>query len=311
MVFMNIIREDSSEILKVKRNIYDKYNFFKMLLAKFYLRRVIKKVIVNDFLFLNDLDKVSRLSLKSYADVFENYDFLRSYNSCGYICDKLKPYLESLNWHPYFVSCRANGFSTAVGDDYIKEAHIFLVCAFKRKKGICYYVFDPGIRLWHVLKFYDGCDSNNCRYAGGKIKVYKNADNLYPYVMVSDHMMDRNFNNLANEMRLCFNPYYEVCDHFNFDKKCFMVKHSYKLMDYRKKICIGLNILNGNLTINYGHVFKRYDLADVLNFSLEEKYDLFWPLFKKMKMDEDDLFIFFNSLNVICLWLKSGAFKLK
>ena len=237
---MEIRRYDNSIIKKRKINLknLDIYDKDKINLAIKYLNEEIENSFVSHF------DYISYI-LNNKKDTFSSCN---KYTGCVTACKKLKKQLNKIGLRTYFVSCVANCFSNKIGDELIKEGHVFLVYPSKRNNRLYFTIFDPGFRNTNVISFYDQENSKEYSYLCEGIIKSKFIENntYYPYTLNANKRINYKHEVIDANMNWNFNPYYETLNIDEFNEKLYHVMFSLKLMNYpkdiNKYICIRSNI---------------------------------------------------------------------
>ena len=305
---MKIIRNDNSYILKRKINLnnWEKYDEVKIMKAKEILKRIINETVVNDFLFLKEI-----MNFQKNNDIkarYVNYQNKKCYNCCTSLAMKLKRELDKILKNVYYITCKANGFSTFRGNQNILEAHTFLgYCCLKDNKR-CFVIFDAGFRNYNAVIFLENENSDFYNYESGYVRVLSQKNEDYPYKLCFNKTLKRNFKIVDSDINLEFNPYYETLKILDFDKACYRVKHSYKIMDYQNKVCIGLNIINGELTLYSSKKEENYNLKELLLKSDDEIASILKFYFEMMTSDFS-VSDFILVLRFIPEWVSSGVLE--
>ena len=300
---MKIYRKDNSFILKRKIDLkyLDNYDEEKIKKAKEYLKEVINNNVVDDFIFLEEIMKLTNNNIK---ETYENYQNKICYNCCTSLSSILKNKLDKILGKTYFVTCKSIGFSTPNGDKIIKEAHTFLIYPCLKNNKILFILFDPGFRNYNPIMFYLEQNSKDYSYETGTSKIIYQNNKKYPYLLKLNKTLKRNFKIVDTNILLFFNPYYETLNLLDYDKECYKVKHSYKIMDYFNKVCIGLNIISGDLTLYCNDKEEEYNLNDFLKKNNQEIEDILKDYFKYLNKD---IKMFIKILRFIPKWVNSNV----
>ena len=266
----------NNEILIHKKMIsleeLDIYDEEKIEQSKFILRDIIENVVVNDFSFLTTLYDISLKERKSIDEVYENYHAEVSVRDCIGLSKILKERLEDRGISTYFVTCKASGFSTKYGDDFIREAHTFLLYPCLRDGRVAFVLYDPGFRVMEPMFFYAGESSFSYPYLNGFIQVrFEN----HQYYLYSNVRMKRDFSIVPESVSFFFQPFMETLDMDAFAKNIFRVKFSYKIMNYHKEMdyryCLGLNVVTKQLDFYTRYYHEQYLLQEFLDMPLESQ----------------------------------------
>ena len=300
--FMKIYRDNNTFILKKKIDLkhLDNYDEEKIKKAKNCLKKIIDETVVDDFKFLEELMKLSNDNLKEIYDNFKNNI---CYNCCTSLSKMLKQELDKILSKTYLVTCKSIGFSTPNGDKIIKEAHTFIIYPCLKDNKILFILFDAGFRNYNPIMFYLNEDSDDYPYETGIAKVFYQDNKDYPYLLKLNKTLKRNFKIEDTNILLPFNPYYETLNILEYDKECYRAKHSYKIMDYLNHICIGLNIINGDLTLYSEEQEEKYNLNLLLEKNDEEIAKILKPYFKYLNKD---IKTFIKVLHFIPNWTNSN-----
>ena len=250
----------------------DIYDEKKIEQSKFILRDIIENVVVNDFSFLTTLYDISLKERKSIDEVYENYHAEVSVRDCIGLSKILKERLEDRGISTYFVTCKASGFSTKYGDDFIREAHTFLLYPCLRDGRVAFVLYDPGFRVMEPMFFYAGESSFSYPYLNGFIQVrFEN----HQYYLYSNVRMKRDFSIVPESVSFFFQPFMETLDMDAFAKNIFRVKFSYKIMNYHKEMdyryCLGLNVVTKRLDFYTRYYHEQYLLQEFLGMPLESQ----------------------------------------
>ncbi len=297
--FMKIYRDNNTFILKKKIDLkqLDNYDEEKINKAKEYLKEIINNTVVNDFKFLEELMQLTNDNIKEAYDNFKNNI---CYNCCTSLSTMLKIKLDKILGKTYLVTCKSKGFSTPNGDKKLKEAHTFIIYPCLKNSKILFILFDAGFRNYNPIMFYMNEDSNDYPYETGIAKVFYQNNKNYPYLLKLNKTLKRNFKVENANILLPFNPYYETLNILEYDKECFKAKHSYKIMDYLNQICIGLNIISGDLTLHSKNNEKNYNLNKLLEKNDEVIEKILEPYFNGKVKD------FIKLLRFIPKWVNSS-----
>ena len=184
----------------------------------------------------------------------------------------LKERLEDRGISTYFVTCKASGFSTKYGDDFIREAHTFLLYPCLRDGRVAFVLYDPGFRVMEPMFFYAGEASFSYPYLNGFIQVrFEN----HQYYLYSNVRMKRDFSIVPESVSFFFQPFMETLDMDAFAKNIFRVKFSYKIMNYHKEMdyryCLGLNVVTKQLDFYTRYYHEQYLLQEFLGMPLESQ----------------------------------------
>ena len=295
---MKIYRDNNTFILKKKINLkhLDNYNEEKIIKAKECLKQVINNIVVDDFKFLEELSKLSNNN--NIKEAYNNFKNKICYNCCTSLSTILKTKLDKILGKTSLVTCISVGFSTPNGDKKIKEAHTFIIYPCLKNNKVLFILFDAGFRNYNPIMFYQNKDSKE-----GTTKVIFQNNKNYPYILNLTKTLKRNFKIEDTNILLPFNPYYETLNILEYDKECYKAKHSYKIMDYSNKVCIGLNIINGNLTLYCPEKEEEYNLNDLLEKNNEEIEEILKDYFKYLNKDVKK---FINVLRFIPKWVNSN-----
>lgn len=301
---MKILRNDGTYILKKKIDLkhLDIYDEEKMVLAKECLKELINNTVVDDFKFLKEMFYLSKNN--DLKKVYDNYESQKCYNCCTSLSVMLKKKLDKILGKTYLVTCKSIGFSTPCGDELLKEAHTFIIYPSLKDGKILFTLFDAGFRNYNPMQFYINEESNIYPYENGKAQVIYNSNQNYPYLLKLDKTLKRNFKIEDTNILLFFNPYYETLKINEYDKICYKAKHSYKIMDYCNKVCIGLNIINGDLTLYSKEKEENYNLNELLKISDEQIESILKSYFKALHK-EQDLSDFIKILRFIPNWVNA------
>ena len=299
--FMKIYRDNKTFILKRKIDLkhLNNYDEEKISKAKNCLKKIINETVVDDFIFLEELRKLSNNNIK------ENYNNFKNnvcYNCCTSLSVNLKKELDKILGKTYLVTCKSIGFSTSNGDKKIKEAHTFVIYPCIKNNKILFIFFDAGFRNYNPIMFYMNEDSNDYSYETGIAKIIYQNNRNYPYLLKLNKILKRNFKVEDTNILLPFNPYYETVNILEFDKECYRAKHSYKIMDYLNHVCIGLNIISGKLTLYYNYNEEKYNLNELLELNNKEIKNILMFYFNDLNKDLDE---FINMLRFIPKWVNS------
>ena len=272
--FMKIYRNNNTFILKKKIDLkhLDNYDEEKINKAKDYLKKIIDETVVDDFKFLEELMKLSNNNIKETYDNFKNSV---CYNCCTSLSLMLKRKLDKILGKTYLITCKSIGFSTP----------------------------DAGFRNYNPMMFYINEDSKNYLYETGTAKIFYQNNKNYPYLLKLNKTLKRNFKIEDTNILLSFNPYYETLNILEYDKECYKAKHSYKIMDYINKVCIGLNIISGDLTLYSENQEEKYNLNFLLEKNEEEIEKILKPYFKYLNKDIKE---FIKVLRFIPYWINSN-----
>ena len=118
---MEIKRNDNSIIKKRKINFNNikVYDEVKVKQAVEYLNNEITNSIVSNF------DNIAYVFQKNDKPIkFATYN---KNTGCISSCKRLKKKLSKIGLKTYFISCKATDFSNQAGNEFVKEAHIFLL----------------------------------------------------------------------------------------------------------------------------------------------------------------------------------------
>ncbi len=299
---MKIYRDNNTFILKKKIDLkhLDNYNEEKINKAKDCLKKIIDEIVVDDFKFLEELMKLSNNNIKETYDNFKNST---CYNCCTSLSSMLKKELDKILGKTYLVTCKSIGFSTPNGDKKLKEAHTFIIYPCLKDNKILFILFDAGFRNYNPIMFYINEDSDDYPYETGIAKVLYQNNKDYPYLLKFTKTLKRNFKVEDANILLPFNPYYETLNILEYDKECYKAKHSYKIMDYLNHICIGLNIISGDLTLYSEDQEEKYNLNHLLEKNDEAIEKILEPYFKYFNKDIKD---FIKVLHFISNWTSSN-----
>ena len=287
--------KDDFQIIKRRINLdnLEEYDFKKIKKSEKILKETISNTLVNDFAFLIKLNKISSNKGITLEEAYNSYKGEIPTIDCIGLSKILKDRLKKIGIKTYFITCKANGFSTKYGDSLIKEAHTFLIYPCKKNKKLLFIVYDSGFRVNKPIIFYDRTSSKEYKYLTGKVKV--NYDNNR-YSIKANVRMKRDFSIIKDDINWYFNPYEETINIDSFTKNIYKVKFSYKIMYYSndksKRFCLGLNIVTKKLDLYSQNNHEEYYLNEFLKLSKEEilkKLDFFKTDNKLIKKDIDDL----------------------
>ena len=256
---MKIKRENTFDIVKEKINLntIPNFSFSKYLLSKHILKKVINREVIDTFDFITIVRKSCNGNIKNLKKKWEISDFKDIKYNCYYLCKVLKKELEDIGINCKYVSYQANGFSTPVGDNIIKEAHISLVWITKRNNKPFITVYDPGLYIDKPISFYKGEDLPVVKIKKGNFFIIcnknKKDNNNYPYIQVINGKNKNCFGDKFYDISYKFNPLYETK---NLDEMLYPISLS---------LLIGFKVSNINNKKN-GAYLKLIILSKYIEF---------------------------------------------
>ena len=284
--------KDDFQIIKRRINLdnLEEYDFKKITKSEQILKETISNTLVNDFAFLIKLNKISLNKGITIEEAYNNYTGEIPTIDCIGLSKILKEKLNKIGINTYFITCKANGFSTKYGDSLIKEAHTFLIYPCKKKKKTLFIIYDSGFRIKKPLIFYDKSSSKEYKYLTGKVKINYDKNR---YSIKANVRMKRDFSIIKDNVNWYFNPYEETTNIDYFTKNIYKVKFSYKIMYYnnipRKRFCLGLNIVTKKLDFYSYNYHEEYYLDEFLKLSKEELFQKLSFLKTDNKFTEKDI----------------------
>lgn len=297
---MEIKRNDNSFIKKRKINFnnIDTYDKGKIRQATKCLNNQVTNNFVSHFDNINYV-----LQHKNDSSVkFSNYN---KNTGCISDCKRLKKQLSKIGLKTYFVSCKANGFSNSAGDDFVKEAHVFLIYPSLKNGKIHFTIFDPGFRFTNVISFYDGQGSlkhSHLHQGIAKVNfIQKNSD--YPYELTVNKRVNYRREILDANIHWEFNPYYETLNINDYNEKLYHAMFSLKLMNYpndlSKYICIRSKILEKTLEIYTFNKYKTYSYEQLSVFTPKQIKNIFKQYFLQAEICNKELNKFAKNVSLL------------
>ena len=286
---MEIRRSDNSVIKKRKRNFknIEPYNELKVKQAIKYLNNEITNGITSNF------DNITyALQKKNKTTKFATYN---KNTGCISSCKRLKKELSKLGLKTYFVSCKATDFSNPAGNEFVKEAHVFLVYPSLKNNKLYFTIFDPGFRVTDIISFYDGKDSIKYPYLSqGTINAKYIPNNIdYPYEIVTNKRINYKHEIIDANIHWGFNPYYETLNIDDYNEKLYHAMFSLKLMNYPKDInkylCIRSKILEKTLEIYTINEYKVYSFKELSLLTQQELKNVFKKYFIQAEISIKEL----------------------
>ena len=244
----------------------------------------------------------------TYALNSNNKDssFFNKHSGCTSQVQELKKMLKRIGIKTYYVSCKANGFSTPNGDLLVKEAHVFLIYPTLKNNKIFFIIFDPGFRQKNIISFYDmesSCDTPYLETGINRIIYFGDNNSMYPYELYSNKRITCDYHEQDANIHWLFNPYYETIDLNNYSKELFHAIFSLKMMNFPKKkenyLCIRSKVLDNTLEIFTYDSKKTIFFKEIKDLSKVELHDLFKSYFTKANLSEYKLNIFSKNLYLL------------
>ena len=206
-------RRKTTDIIKEEINLNElkKFSHFKFLIASFLLKKTINEEIIDTFDFINVVRKKYNGSINNKNIKWEKDDFKDIKYNCYYLCNKLRSKLEQKGINCHYITYKASGFSSASGDDIMREAHVPLSWITKRKNKYFIVIFDPGLYIKKPLAFYKDFPTS-FRMCNFHVNIMKNNDINYPYICSIKGKNRNLFGNKDYDLKYEFNPLYNTLD---------------------------------------------------------------------------------------------------
>lgn len=246
---MNISRNTYTPIKKEKITSFIDYKTIDLELISNLLNQVIKGYTYSTFDLIKLVKDNFNGNLNLSINLIDNYSHVRF--NCYYATKLLKEKLSKVGIDAKYVSYKSIGFSSNIGDELIKEAHISLVIPTIRNQKVYYIILDPGYRIPSPICFYKSNNKTNIRIDHDDIIIQKIDDNLYPYCMKM-----QGYNRYSLNKNNCFCEEYFNCDYETLNPKDILFPISFE-------------ILNGYRMINYNEDKQKCAMLKVM---ILEKY---------------------------------------
>ena len=296
---MEIKRNDNSIIKKRKINFKNikAYDELKVKQAVEYLNNEITNSLVSNF------DNITYVFEKKDKPMkFATYN---KNTGCISSCKRLKKKLNKIGLKTYFVSCKATDFSNQAGNEFVKEAHIFLLYPSLKNEKLYFTIFDPGFRVTNTISFYDGENSLKYPYLSqGTMSVKFLPNNTdYPYELVANKRINYKHEIIDANVHWDFNPYYETVNIDEYNEKLYGAMFSLKLMNYpndlNKYICIRSKILEKTIEIYTINKCKLYSFKQLANLNQQEIKNLFKDYFLQAEIPMKELNKFSKNIFIL------------
>lgn len=246
-----IKREKYPSILKKEIPIdnLEKYESFDIPLITRLINETIEENIYNTVDLLELLRMNYQDNLKDTIKSILDYKQVRF--NCYYAANILKEKLNQLGINSYLISYKSIGFSSAFGDDLIKEAHMALIIPTVRNNELYYLLLDPGLRIPCVLEFYASSNKTSLEIDHDQIIIETTNDEEYPYSM---EMIGYNRYSTSNTSYQC-KEYFSPLETINPESVLFPA--SYEILD-------GYRIINFQVDNNKWAIIKLMIIDEYL-----------------------------------------------
>lgn len=230
------------------------------------LNEVITEYTYNTFDLMSLLKTNYDGNLKTSINKIKDYSSVRF--NCYYACKKLIEKLNKINIKSYLISYKSIGFSSVLGDDLIKEAHMSLVIPTINDGKVYYILMDPGLRIPECMCFYRDEDEKILEIDNDIITIKKNDDKVYNYTMIME-----GFNRYSNDSTSYKCQEYFDLDHelINPEELLFPTSY-YVLLGYRaikfsedkqKRASIKLMVVDEYIEISNVHEYKKVSFKEL------------------------------------------------
>ena len=242
---------------------------------------------------ISSLDLITLLRKKyngSLTETIKKIDFA-NYNkvrlNCYYQSKILKEKLEKCGVNTYYLTHQAKKFALNAGDEKMKEAHVSLVYPTIRDGRLYYIIFDPGLKVYKPIGFYDKnsivSERNNDLIMGIE---YDDNNIIYPYSIYINGLNPYSYTSYPHNVIQRFNPIFKT---INIDEMMYPIV--YNLFLEYKSIKFSKDKLK-RAYINLKHIDKKLEFAD---FSRDRIYTYTYD--ELLKKNDNNLK---NELRDIC-----------
>lgn len=192
----------------------------------------------------------------------DDYDKVRL--NCYYQSKVLKDKLEKLGINAYYLTYQASHFALNSGDAKMKEAHVSLVYPTIRNDRLYYIIFDPGLKVYKPIGFYDKNSSVSINNKDLTVGIeYDNNNINYPYSIYVNGINPYSYTSYSHNVIQRFNPIFKT---INMDEMMYPIVYNL-LLEY-KSIIFSKDMLK-RVYITLKHIDKKVEFA---NFSKNRIY---------------------------------------